>query len=944
MARRKRKPTKVDDYRHDTTRKNNPPVGMVQYEVVRETPQEHYAYDPHLSPQLVWANKPGLHSIEVEDAAGVDVDTVSLHIHERVSTQAIIKAVQRPQPKQLALFADPDLPLTEAVQFYQHDVDWANRLILGDSLLVMNSLLRRELMAGKVQMIYVDPPYGVKFSSNFQPRIDRRDVKDRDDHLTREPEQIKAYRDTWTLGVHSYLTYLRDRLRLCRELLTESGSIFVQISDENVHYVRCLMDEVFGAENFCGTVVFQKTSGLGRKLLDVVYDYLLWYARDIDQLKYHQLYLMKELGGEGAGQYTWVELLDGFRRRMTAEERRSLAPLPKGVRVFRPAPLTSQTPSESTLFEYEFEGKSYRPGKGGWKTNLRGMQFLDRANRLIGIGKTLCYVRYLDDFPALPRTGLWKDTVTSGFTDPKIYVVQTNTKVIERCILMTTDPGDLVFDPTCGSGTTAYVAEQWGRRWITCDTSRVALSLARQRLLTATFPYYRLYDEEMGVRGGFVYQTVPHVTLRCIARNTRLDPVIEAYEPKLEQAVSALAEIPGVSETPGILDEWEIPVEAPDDWPQKAKDRHAEYWRLRREKQQRIDTIIAEDAPQETLYDRPQVERNVVRVSGPFTVEAIPPASAALMPETPIGGEPAPTPGPCEASLKRSERGSPDIRGGEAAHIPLLIDLLRQDGVTFPANKRMTFASLTARSGGVLHAEGTPANGESEIKRVAVSFGPQHGAVSVQQVEQGLREAYLGGFDALVFCGFAFEAPAQAAIEANIHPHVKAFLAHIRPDVIMTNAAGGSLLKTTASSQLFTVFGEPDVTLSSPLRAGGTEGGREFTVELRGVDVYDPLTGEVHSAHAGQIAAWFLDTDYDGRTFAICQAFFPNKSAWRKLERALKGTLDKERFEQLTGRVSLPFKAGKHDRVAVKVIDQRGNEVMRVLGLGEREVRYDQPD
>lgn len=882
MAKRKRKPTEIEDYRHDATRKNNPPVGMVQYEVVRETPQEHYAYDPHLSPQLIWANKPGLRAVEVEDAAGVDVDTVSLHIHERISAQAIVQAVQRPQPKQLSLFADPDLPLAEAVQFYQHDVDWANRLILGDSLLVMNSLLKRELMAGKVQMIYLDPPYGVKFSSNFQPRIDRRDVKDQDDHLTREPEQIKAYRDTWTLGVHSYLTYLRDRLRLCRELLADSGSIFVQISDENLHLVRCLMDEVFGAENFCAVITFRKTGGQSATLLGSVADYLLWYARDRSQAKYRQIYVPKTNTGDG--QYAYVELDGGAVRRITSREQSNPSLLPPGALRVQFTSLQSPGRSATVDYTFEFEGVQYQPNVNShWKTSIEGMGRLADAGRIRLAGRTLRYVRYLEDFPVNQISNIWDDVM--GATD-MVYVVQTNTRVVERCILMTTDPGDLVLDPTCGSGTTAYVAEGWGRRWITCDTSRVALALARQRLLTATFPYYRLYDEEMGVRGGFVYKTVPHIMLGTIARDTRLDPVIEEYKPKLEQAVAALAEIPGVSEAPGILNEWEIPVEAPADWPQKARKLHAEYWGLRREKQQRIDAIIAEDAPQETLYDQPEIERNVVRVSGPFTVEAIPPAAHHLVPEGPIVGAPSPPASPGEASPP--------------------------------------------------HAEGI----EGGLQRVAVSFGPQHGAVSVQQVEQGLREAYLGGFDAVVFCGFAFDAPAQAAIEANVHPHVKAFLAHIRPDVIMTDATGGSLLKTTASSQLFTVFGEPDVVLSSPRAEGpalslpkGTEGEQEFIVELRGVDVYDPLTGDVHSAHAGQIAAWFLDTDYDDRTFAICQAFFPDKSAWRKLERALRGTLDKKRFKRLTGRVSLPFKAGKHGRVAVKVIDQRGNEVMRVISL-----------
>jgi adenine-specific DNA-methyltransferase len=912
MAKRKSRPAQVEDYRHDATRKNNPPVGMVQYEVVRETPQEHYAYDPHLSPQLIWAAKPGLKQIEVEDEAGVDVDTVSLHIHERVSTQAIIHAVQRPEPKQLSLFADPDLPLTQAVQFYQHDVDWANRLILGDSLLVMNSLLRRELMGGKVQMIYLDPPYGVKFSSNFQPRIDRRDVKDGDEHLTREPEQIKAYRDTWTLGVHSYLTYLRDRLRLCRELLADSGSIFVQISDENVHRVRCLMDEVFGPENFVSQITYRtKNMTLGAKYLETIADFILWYAKDKEQLKYRQLY--KEMNVEGDSHWNLMELADGRREKMSPEQVRNHSLLPSEVvDICQLGSLYPAGVNKSGLFAIEVFGKKYEPPPGkSWKTNETGLRRVVHANRVEPYqgGRTIRYVMKVGDSPVSTITSLWDDTPPpSG----KRYVVETSDRVITRCILMSTDPGDLVFDPTCGSGTTAYAAEAWGRRWITCDTSRVALALARQRLLTATFPYYRLYDDESGVRGGFVYKTVPHITLKSIAQNTRLDPVIQEYKPKLEAALSALNEVlAAAGESP--LHEGEVPPKAPEVWPKEIRKLRAEYWQLRREKQEKIDAIIAEDAPQETLYDQPEVQHSVVRVSGPFTVEAIPPANIELMEESPIGGEP----------LTSEILGTTEVPA--AAHIPLLIDLLRQDGVTFPGNKRMNFASLTPRGGGLLHAEGIPANGESTIKRVAVSFGPQHGAVGVGQVEQGLREAYLGGFDAVVFCGFAFDAPAQAAIEANIHPHVKAFLAHIRPDVIMTDAAGGSLLKTTASSQLFTVFGEPDVTLNPK--------GDEFTVELHGVDVYDPLTGDVHSAHAGQIAAWFLDTDYDGRTFAICQAFFPERSAWKKLERALRGTLDKTRFNRLTGRVSLPFKAGQHGRVAVKVIDQRGNEVMRVLEL-----------
>ncbi|MFZ2359019.1 MAG: site-specific DNA-methyltransferase, partial [Anaerolineae bacterium] len=624
------------DYRHDAARrKNNPPVGMASYEAkTAEQPRTHYGYDPHLSPQLIWAGKPGLRSIEVEDAAGLEVDTVSLHIHERVSTQAIINAVQRPQALQLDLFADPRQPLREAVEFYRHDVDWANRLLLGDSLLVMNSLLQRELLAGQVQMIYIDPPYGVKFSSNFQPRIDQRGVREGDDDLTREPEQIKAYRDTWTLGIHSYLTYLRDRLRVARELLADSGSIFVQISDENLHFVRCLMDEVFGAENLCGQITFVKTTGLGTALLASRTDYLLWYAKDQARVKYRQLFGWKRAGEMGASQYDWIREPNGRNRKLRADE------IPTGQeRVFHTGDVSAMFTTPHLALPIDFEGKEVgAPPNRQWQTTQEGMSRLREADRLMLLGKSLRYVRYLEDFPVLPFDTLWTDTGVSGFADPKVYVVQTNTKVIERCMLMTTDPGDLVLDPTCGSGTTAYVAEQWGRRWITCDTSRVAVSLARQRLLTATYPYYTLAQAERGVDAGFRYKTVPHITLRSIAQNTRIDPVVARYQPLLDEALAELNRSTGEAWQP-----WEVPGGAKAGWAKETRDIHQRYLDLRRRKQGEIDRIIAEDAPQETLYDQPQIDNKIVRVAGPFTVEAIPPAVEQFMQEeTRIGGAPLP--------------------------------------------------------------------------------------------------------------------------------------------------------------------------------------------------------------------------------------------------------------------------------------------------------------
>jgi adenine-specific DNA-methyltransferase len=496
---------KVKDYRHEEKRPNNPPAGLATYDKTAPS-RKMYDYDPHLDPQLVWAGKKEHTSFEVEN--------VALHIHERISTAAIVRAVQR-EPLQRDLFADPQLPLAQQIEFYQHPMNWANRLILGDSLLVMNSLLERELMAGKVQMIYVDPPYGVKFSSNFQPRIDRRDVKDSDEDLTREPEMIKAYRDTWTLGIHSYLSYLRDRLLLCRELLADSGSIFVQISDENLHHVRELMDEVFGPGNLSSVIQFRKTAFQETRFLPNVCDFLVWYFKEKGSAKCYQLSQERPDDMIETG-FTWLELEDGTA--MKAPSR--LSEDPPGSRRFQSSNLTSQGFSSDGSTPYDHRGIRYDIGPNRhWKTTKLGLDRLATVGRLFPVGRTLTFKRYASDFPYAPFNNMWEDTVRSTFAADKLFVVQTNTKVVERCLLMTTDPGDLVFDPTCGSGTTAYVAEEWGRRWITCDTSRVALALARQRIMTATYPYYRLKYPDRGVSGGFDFKTVPHITLRSIAQN-----------------------------------------------------------------------------------------------------------------------------------------------------------------------------------------------------------------------------------------------------------------------------------------------------------------------------------------------------------------------------------------------------------------------------------------
>ncbi len=971
----------VSDYRHeDAKRKNNPPAGLAAHGSVRPAPKQRYAYDPHLPPllrfdptgraehlddlisravggtlseenaellrELIGTGQPWLEWSGKREALEFVVDPVALHIHERVSTQAILGVLRR-HTVQRDLFADPQQEYRDAVRFYEHDVDWSNRMILGDSLQVMASLAHREDLACRVQMIYMDPPYGIRFASNFQPEIGRRDVKDREQDLTREPETVKAYRDTWTLGVHSYLSYLRERLILARELLTDSGSIFVQISDENLHRVRMVMDEVFGADNYAGQIIFRKTTGKGSELLDNTYDLLLWYARDKARLKYYQPYASRTI--EDDYNLRWIETPLGLRFSCrTISEISSW--IENGSLVFRPNPLTSQTPSESTLFSFQFEGDAFTPGAGGWKTNAAGMERLKQAGRLIAQGNTLGFCRYLADFAWKADNDIWDDTRQSGFGDTKVFVVQTATRVIERCLLMTTDPGDLVLDPTCGSGTTAYVAEQWGRRWITIDTSRVALALARQRLMTATFPHYAVKgddatDGRANPGRGFKYRTVPHITLKSIAQNVALDPIFERHQaildarlvelnsalrqvtPELRASLKRkLAEKQKAEGKRAITDadrrrwllpesgwrEWEVPFDTDEDWPEALRNALIAYRAAWRAKMDEVNETIAASAEQEELVDQPETERNVVRVAGPFTMEAVMPIEQSDGDAPGFAGEP-------EDDLETFD--ATDIVNAET-FVEKMLRLLAADGVRFPDNRTLSFSRLDRIEAGIaLHGEGDWANGEGTAKRVVVSIGPEHGPVTAWQVEEGLREAHRRGADDIVFAGFSFDGAAQAAIQQDVHPRVRAHLAHLAPDVQM-----GELLKTTPNSQLFTVFGLPRAELR-PASNG------EWIVEMQGVDIYDPVQNTIHATRADRVAAWFLDTDYDARTFCITQAFFPDRSAWKKLERALRGTIDEDRFDALTGTVSLPFAPGQHRRVAVKVIDPRGNEVMRVLRI-----------
>ena len=1000
------------DYRHDEAkRKNNPPAKIAAEGQVPLMPKIEYEYSPRLPPVLRFdptgapdklpelleqargrtltedelhllaealrREEPWLEWAGKRELPSFAVDPVALHIHERVSAQAILRVAAR-QDIQRDLFADPQQQYHEAVQFYQHDVDWANRLILGDSLQVMASLAKREDLAGKVQMIYLDPPYGIKFASNFQPEIGRRDVKDKEQDLTREAEMVKAYRDTWNLGIHSYLTYLRHRLSVAKELLSDSGSIFVQISDENLHRVRDLLDEIFGVENFCSVVTVWKTSSATATLLASTSDYLLWYAKSRDQIRYRQLYTEKDPKDKrsGGSEYKMLALPTGeFKTAKKANNEE----LVMGAR-FRPSPTTSQSGTEATRIPISVFGQDFIPGPGGWKTNVEGFARLNSADRLMPRDKSVSYIRYLDDFRVTPISNLWTDARWGFDASEKRYVVETNPTVIERCIMMTTEPGDLVLDPTCGSGTTAHVAEQWGRRWITIDTSRVSIAIARQRLLTSKFDYYEFDDEVRGIEGGLKYETVPHVTLKSIAQNTNLDPIFTKHAPILDEKLSACnSALPKVSEDvrrkltakltaklkaagrkeitdadrrrwelPKNWEHWQVPFDTDSDWPRELQNAVTAYRQAWRAKMDEVNACIEANAEQEELVDQPVKVSGVVRVSGPFTVEAVQPPEMSMGDVLPFQSEGLFEGEPEKLDAVFDEEGvaqwqlprpievlpSMEVKNIEA-YLDQMIRLLRTDGVRFPNNKEMRFSRLDRVTGtdSGLHAEGrwspkgTEDTDQDGRAAVCVGFGPQYGPVTAKQVEDLVRSANRRGYDDLVIAGFSFDGPAQAVIEEAQHPKLRVHMANIRPDV---NPGMAGLLKEQPGSQLFTVFGQPRTSVDGPDDEGN------YTVTMEGVDIYNPVDNSITPTGADKVAAWFLDSDYDGWTFCITQAFFPDRNAWDKLSRALNGpggVIDEERFAALSGTVSLPFPIGKNKTVAIKVIDPRGNEVMKVHKL-----------
>jgi adenine-specific DNA-methyltransferase len=884
---RKPKSTKVAKaYEHLEKGLLRPEVGLQSQFKQRKSPTR-FRYDPSLSPELSWDESAHREHVEalirrIRDAPDLEgaktaanelgrmsryflnwagkaereefeVPTLPLFVHERLSTKAILESLRGHRPQQtLDLFGDSGLDITDRIlKAYEHKAPWTNRLILGDSLVVMNSLVQFEGLGGQVQMIYVDPPYGVKFGSNFQPFIRKREVKHGDDRdLTREPEMIQAYRDTWELGIHSYLTYLRDRLLVSRELLHPSGSIFVQISDENQAHVREVMDEVFGEENFVSQIAFLKTTSATTKLLASVSDYLLWYCRDISLVKYKQLYLHKSLDGEGASAYNKVQLPDGRYLPLTKEEAADPTTLPKGARVFTADNLTSQNPG--SRYNVEFEGKKYRPEPGWWKTDEPGMRRLIEAGRVYSTGDRIRFKRFIDDFPVFALNNTWTDT---GGEPSKIYVVQTASKVIARCLLMTTDPGDLVLDPTCGSGTTAYVAESWGRRWITIDTSRVPLALARQRLLTATYPYFLLKQESTGPSGGFIYQRrqdkkgqevggiVPRVTLGSITRNERAEEVV--------------------------------------------------------------------------LVDAPEASSEIVRVTGTFAVEAAMPVSTEAV---------------TEQGLKRLSEAQ-----SSADHIDRVLDALTRAGsIRLPAGGlvHLQHARIPAQALDI-HAEAEENSGENP-RRIAIVIGPPDGPVTETLVYRSAKEANVKGYSHLYVIGFAVEDAASKLINnAGVVLGIPASYVNAALDILMGDG-GWNLLKTTRASEIFTITGSPDV-LITRIKGKADEGEDLYQAHLRGVDIFDPAKMGVHHIAGDDVPAWLLDTDYNELAFWVSQAFFPKTGAWENLKKELRGVYRDEVWDHLAGTTSAPFPAGKHERIAVKVIDERGNELLVVKKLSEAE-------
>lgn len=759
----------------------------------------------------------------------------------------------------------------------------------------MNSLAEKEHLKGQVQMIYFDPPYGIKFSSNWQVSTRKREVSNtKAEDVTPQPEQVKAFRDTWELGIHSYLTYLRDRLTVARELLTESGSIFVQISDENAHRVRCLLDEVFADVNFVSTIAWTRANMTSSTELASVSDYLLWYAKDKKQIKYNQLYMERDerTAEPLLRRYYNVELPNGTLRRMTTEEMANPSLLPEGSRRFADYSVSSQT-GGSANYAYKFEGKTYLPpGDRGWAASQDGLNRLTKQGRLLPLGKTLCYIRYANDFPGQAITNLWTDT--AGSRSGRMYVVETNPKVIQRCILMTTAPGDLVFDPTCGSGTTAYVAEQWGRRWITVDTSRVALALSRTRLMSAKYRYYRLENVD-DIKQGFTYKALPYISLSDMANNTEIDDIHAEYAKKLDPLCTEMNRLIGQN-----WEEWEVPTEIDTKSDPQFQKLHREWLSLKHERQSKMDASTARRAKNVVLYDQPYQDSKRVRVTGPFTVESLSPHLVL---------DPSDTEDDTPTSIDS------DTSQDYITHI---LEHLKTGGVQNRLqDQRITFDWLEERPGEWLHAEAVHTDTNGNPQSVAISIGPQHDTVGRQWIEAAAKEAMrrIPKFDMLIVTGFAFEG--YTADEGTRMGPLTILPVKMSPELMVRE------LKNTGQGNLFMVFGEPDIEIID--HQDGTH-----AVKLLGVDVYDPKQGLTRSNTPEDIACWFIDTAYNGEAFFVRHAYFTGADEpYKQLQRALNSEIDAEAWEALYRTESLPFPKPETGKIAVKVINHYGDEVMK---------------
>ncbi|MCL4488959.1 MAG: site-specific DNA-methyltransferase [Chloroflexi bacterium] len=916
-------PTPITAVKHKDKRSNIPTEELRGFVTDEEKKPKTVPYprDPSLDPQLVWKGK------DDQDTQDLSVPAVPIYIQEKIQPQAIIENV-RAQAKmqapeaQLAMFSDFNgITFEDLVDFYRHEQNWANRMILGDSLMVMTSLSEKEGLKGKVQMIYLDPPYGIKFGSNWQVSTRKRDVKDgRADDATRQPEQIKAFRDTWQLGIHSYLAYLRDRLAAARELLTDSGSIFVQIGDQNVHLVRSLLDEAFGSDNFVTQFAYRTSAPLGSKFVPGIFDYIIWYAKDLTSVKFRRLFTPKTPRDDSY--YDSIELPNGELRKLTQNQQLGLELIPNGAKVFANITLVAAGPNPNCVFLVSFKGQTWSPTGGrGWKTNQTGMEKVKRADRLFASSDVLRYKFFLDDFPLKELTNWWGDF--AGASD-KVYVVQTNADVIQRCLLMTTDPGDLALDPTCGSGTTAYVAEEWGRRWITIDTSRVAIALARTRLMAGRFPYYFLADSPEGakkeaeaagtvsaflagekaardsdIKRGFVYKRVPHITLKSIANNEEIDAIHAKWQEQLEPVRKELNRTLKQS-----WEEWEIPreLDASVVGAKHASPLLAQWWELRRARQKEIDDSIARHADTELLYDQPYEDNKRIRVTGPFTVESLSPHRViSTDEERPVS----------EADAQKQSS------VGQFAN--MIVENLKTAGVQNTVKKeRLKFDRLEPYAGTWLQAAGEYTE-SGKSRRVAVSIGPEHGTVGPDLVKEAAKEAVQGaGFDLLIVCGFAFDP--HVSEDAKRYGKLTVLTARMNPDLAM----GDELLKKTGAGNLFMVFGEPDVEVKEQKDG-------KIVVKIKGVDVYDPTTGQIRSSSTDDIACWFIDTNYNGESFFVRHAYFTGADEpYEKLKRALRAEIDEGAWSALNSTKSYPFDKPKTGKIAIKVINHYGDEVMKV--------------